>query len=287
MRSATVIRVKPLLSRAWPLARRYWFDALIVVGIGIGLAADRATTSTRRTGRKGPLWFDVIAAVVIPATLFFRRRFPFGAPAARGDPDRGLLVRRRAVHSQRVHPAAHGHRRKRAVRAVAAAPAGDRRVRPHARSRGHRRPQRSQGPHRELDLDQRHLRDRLARRLRVLRRFSTGGGGKGACPQGRARARGASAPGRVGGACAHRPRAARRRRAQRERHDRPGLGRPAPAQARAGTRARGAPHRGADGARGDGGDAPDGRRPAPPGGGARPRAAAEPRASGQAGRARP
>ena len=81
MRSATVNRVKPLLRRAWPLARRYWFDALIVVGIGLGLAAVVHDIHTK-DGPQGPLWFDVIAAVVIPATLFFRRRFPFGAPAA-------------------------------------------------------------------------------------------------------------------------------------------------------------------------------------------------------------
>jgi signal transduction histidine kinase len=73
--------VKPLLRRAWPLARRYWFDALIVVGIGIGLAAAVHDVHTKN-GPQGPLWFDVIAAVAIPATLLFRRRFPFGAPAA-------------------------------------------------------------------------------------------------------------------------------------------------------------------------------------------------------------
>ena len=73
--------MKPLLGKAWPFARRYWFDALIVVGIGTGLAAVVHDIHTK-DGPKGPLWFDVIAAVVIPATLFFRRRFPFGAPAA-------------------------------------------------------------------------------------------------------------------------------------------------------------------------------------------------------------
>ena len=70
-----------MLTKAWPRARRYWFDALIVAGIGLGVAAVIQDIHTK-DGPKGPLWFDVIAAVVIPATLFFRRRFPFGAPAA-------------------------------------------------------------------------------------------------------------------------------------------------------------------------------------------------------------
>jgi signal transduction histidine kinase len=72
--------VKTLFRRAWPLARRYWFDGLIVVGIGIGLAAAVHDVHTKN-GPKGPLWFDVLAAAAIPVPLFFRKRFPFGAPA--------------------------------------------------------------------------------------------------------------------------------------------------------------------------------------------------------------
>jgi signal transduction histidine kinase len=78
-RSATVNRVNRLFRRAWPYAQRYWFDALIVVGIGINLAGTVQDYHSK-DGPNGPLWFDVIAAVVIPGTLFFRKRFPFGAP---------------------------------------------------------------------------------------------------------------------------------------------------------------------------------------------------------------
>ena len=73
--------MKPLLGKAWALARRYWFDALIVVGIGTGVAATIQDVHTK-DGPSGPLWFDVIVAVVIPGVFFFRKRFPFGAPAA-------------------------------------------------------------------------------------------------------------------------------------------------------------------------------------------------------------
>src|SRR5262249_46569884 len=56
-------------------------DGLIVVGIGIGLASVIHDYHNGETGPRGPLWFDVLSAVVIPAPLFLRRRFPFGAPA--------------------------------------------------------------------------------------------------------------------------------------------------------------------------------------------------------------
>jgi signal transduction histidine kinase len=71
--------VNRFFRRAWPLARRYWFDALLVVGIGVNLAATVQDFHSK-DGPGGPLWFDVIAAVAVPATLLFRRRYPFGAP---------------------------------------------------------------------------------------------------------------------------------------------------------------------------------------------------------------
>ncbi len=71
------------VKRARPLARRYWFDALILAGLGLGLAG--AVVGQGETdGPTGPLWFDVLAVLAIVTPLFLRRRFPFGAPAAVG-----------------------------------------------------------------------------------------------------------------------------------------------------------------------------------------------------------
>jgi signal transduction histidine kinase len=67
----------------WPLARRYWFDVLLLAGLGFALAG--AVIGQGNTdGPTGPLWFDVLAIVAILTPLFVRRRFPFGAPAAVG-----------------------------------------------------------------------------------------------------------------------------------------------------------------------------------------------------------
>jgi len=67
----------------WPLARRYWFDVLLLAGLGFALAG--ATIGQGKTdGPTGPLWFDLLAIVAILTPLFARRRFPFGAPAAVG-----------------------------------------------------------------------------------------------------------------------------------------------------------------------------------------------------------
>jgi signal transduction histidine kinase len=71
------------VNRLWPLARRYWFDALILAGLGLGLTG-LALEHDRQNGPTGPLWFDVLAVFAILTPLFFRRRFPFGAPAAVG-----------------------------------------------------------------------------------------------------------------------------------------------------------------------------------------------------------
>jgi signal transduction histidine kinase len=69
------------VSRLWSFVRRYGFDLLIVVGavesaLEVALrpdAADRIDTS---------LWFAVPAVAVVVLALLWRRRFPFGAPAA-------------------------------------------------------------------------------------------------------------------------------------------------------------------------------------------------------------
>jgi signal transduction histidine kinase len=69
--------------RLWALTRAYWFDALLVVALGLGIAVVVGSQGDKQ-GPTGPLWFDVLYAVGIVVPLFFRRRFPFGAPAATG-----------------------------------------------------------------------------------------------------------------------------------------------------------------------------------------------------------
>jgi signal transduction histidine kinase len=70
------------MKRLWQPARRYWFDAVILAGIGGGIAGAVVRRHTIPDGPQGPLWFDVLASVVILTPLFARRRFPFGAPFA-------------------------------------------------------------------------------------------------------------------------------------------------------------------------------------------------------------
>ena len=65
------------------LVRRYWLDALVVIGIGVGIAGV-VFGQGREDGPRGPLWFDVLAVAGILSPLLARRRFPFGAPVALG-----------------------------------------------------------------------------------------------------------------------------------------------------------------------------------------------------------
>ena len=62
--------------RLWSLTRRYWFDALVLVGVGVGLA-EVTLTQDQRKGPTGPLWFDLLTIFAITLPLFVRRRFPF------------------------------------------------------------------------------------------------------------------------------------------------------------------------------------------------------------------
>src|SRR5919201_2414756 len=65
------------------LGRRYWFDVLIVVGIGVSIVG-AILGQGRRDGPVGPAWVDVILVIAILAPLFFRRRYPFGGPIGVG-----------------------------------------------------------------------------------------------------------------------------------------------------------------------------------------------------------
>jgi signal transduction histidine kinase len=71
------------VKRLWPLARRYWFDAVILAIAGIGLTG-AVLGRGHEIGPAGPLWFDMLAILAIVLPLLARRRFPFGAPAAVG-----------------------------------------------------------------------------------------------------------------------------------------------------------------------------------------------------------
>jgi signal transduction histidine kinase len=71
------------VKRLWPLARRYWFDAVILAVLGIGLTGS-VLGREHINGPEGPLWFDMLAMLAIVLPLLARRRFPFGAPAALG-----------------------------------------------------------------------------------------------------------------------------------------------------------------------------------------------------------
>jgi signal transduction histidine kinase len=71
------------VDRLWPLAKRYWFDAVLVAAIGVSLAVAVADQHVKK-GPQGPLWFDVVASIAYLVPFFFRRRFPFGSPLAVG-----------------------------------------------------------------------------------------------------------------------------------------------------------------------------------------------------------
>jgi signal transduction histidine kinase len=78
-----VLEYLRVVKRFLRLARRHWFDALILVGLGLGLFG-AVVSQDQGDGPTGPLWFDLLAVTAIVTPLFFRRRFPFGAPIAVG-----------------------------------------------------------------------------------------------------------------------------------------------------------------------------------------------------------
>jgi signal transduction histidine kinase len=71
------------VQRLKSFARRYWFDALILVAVGVSIAGV-ILGQGEKNGPDGPLWADIIFAAAIPGVLLARRRFPFGAPVAVG-----------------------------------------------------------------------------------------------------------------------------------------------------------------------------------------------------------
>jgi signal transduction histidine kinase len=62
----------------WRFATRYWFDALVLVGMVLGVLF-AAHDIGDLDGPEGPAWLDAILMVAITAPFLFRRRWPFGA----------------------------------------------------------------------------------------------------------------------------------------------------------------------------------------------------------------
>jgi signal transduction histidine kinase len=70
--------VKRLAKRLWSLARLLWVDALITFGLGVTLGI--AAKAPDPNGAKGPVWLDVLITLGFFCPLYFRRRWPMGAP---------------------------------------------------------------------------------------------------------------------------------------------------------------------------------------------------------------
>jgi signal transduction histidine kinase len=69
------------VSRIGEVARRYAFDALIVL-LAIAAILELAIRRDAPDAPRTTLWFDVPAIAILVLPLFARRRFPFAAPAA-------------------------------------------------------------------------------------------------------------------------------------------------------------------------------------------------------------
>jgi signal transduction histidine kinase len=67
------------MSRLWSLGRRFWVDALILAGIA-GATSVAVRSHGEPHGPEGPLWLDLLIIAGFYGPLFFRRRFPMGAP---------------------------------------------------------------------------------------------------------------------------------------------------------------------------------------------------------------
>jgi signal transduction histidine kinase len=69
------------VSRIRPFVARYWFDVLVVIGVGLGIAV-AVVHQGHSGGPEGPLWLDVVLMVAIVTPFLARRRYPFWALAA-------------------------------------------------------------------------------------------------------------------------------------------------------------------------------------------------------------
>jgi signal transduction histidine kinase len=80
-RSATFTHVDRIWQKLWPLAKRYWFDALIVAAATLGTLEYALRLDDQEVFPDGPRWLITLASVPITLPLLARRRYPFGAPA--------------------------------------------------------------------------------------------------------------------------------------------------------------------------------------------------------------
>jgi signal transduction histidine kinase len=69
------------VTRIGPLARRYGFDAVVVL-TAIGAMLDVAVREDELRAPRTSLWFTVPAIALVVLPLLWRRRYPFAAPAA-------------------------------------------------------------------------------------------------------------------------------------------------------------------------------------------------------------
>jgi signal transduction histidine kinase len=69
------------VNRLWSLALRVWVDALLIAGIAASISV-AVRSHGEPDGPEGPLWLDLLTIAVFYGLLFFRRRFPMGAPLA-------------------------------------------------------------------------------------------------------------------------------------------------------------------------------------------------------------
>jgi signal transduction histidine kinase len=67
------------VKRLSSLVERFWVDALIVAAL-IGLLSISVRAPDDPGGAQGPAWVDVLITLGLCLPLFFRRRFPMGAP---------------------------------------------------------------------------------------------------------------------------------------------------------------------------------------------------------------
>jgi signal transduction histidine kinase len=63
------------------IVQRYWFDALILTGLGVSIAVV-VSGRGEPDAPTGPLWEDIAVSFAFFLPLLFRRRFPFLAPVA-------------------------------------------------------------------------------------------------------------------------------------------------------------------------------------------------------------